>query len=72
VLTYKEGSEITAKLLDAGTVDIISSPVSPEIVSNRLRNILETFYVRRELESLKVLKIIFFSIINCLGHCRGK
>lgn len=53
MLTYKEGSEITAKLLEAGAADIISPPVSPEIVTNRLRNVLETFYVRRELESVK-------------------
>lgn len=53
MLTYKEGSEITAKLLEAGAVDIISPPVSPEIVTNRLRNVLETFSVRRELDSVK-------------------
>ena len=50
MITYKEGSEITSKLLSNGAFDIISPPLSSEIISNRIGTILEAQYLRKELE----------------------
>jgi hypothetical protein len=69
VLTYKEGSEITSKLLQAGALgifrmtfvdlyfvykpDIISPPLLAEVVTNRIGTIIETLYLKKKIEELK-------------------
>ncbi len=39
VLTYKDGSDVSGKLLELGASDVLSMPLTPDIVRNRVSNV---------------------------------
>jgi hypothetical protein len=49
VLTYKEGSEIASKLLEAGASDVLSPPLSSEVVVSRIASIFSNVNNYREI-----------------------
>ena len=55
MLTYKEGSEVINKLLNSGAADVLSQPFQNEVVSQRVSNVIEAFWAKQELTTLRMM-----------------
>jgi DNA-binding response OmpR family regulator len=51
VITYKEGGELTTKLLKAGAADVLSPPFTSDAVYNRLNNVLQNSWLLTQLQA---------------------
>ena len=52
MITYKEGGELTTKLLKAGAADVLSPPFTSDAVFNRLNNVLQNSWLATQLREV--------------------
>lgn len=52
MITYKEGGELTTKLLKAGAADVLSPPFTSDAVFNRLNNVLQNSWLASQLREV--------------------